>query len=148
MAWEIFTRKVQYRGSPAASFTKLGRLAFNKAATAKFERDAVENVLLLWNAEDRLIGVRPIVKKDTRAYKVHYGVKGNGCGFSAATFLNHIGFDVSETRTLPAHWDDQEEMFIIEVPEEYLIKNKQRSISSINPGGRRVLLREAETDSA
>ena len=148
MAFEIFSRKTQYKGSPAVSFTKLGRFAFNKAATVKFETNAVENVLLLWDDENKLIGVRPIGKKDVRAYAVHYGKKGNGCGFSATTFLEHIGYDVSETRSIATRWDDQDEMFIIEVPAEYLIKGKQRSITSIKTGGRKVIVRDTETGSA
>ena len=124
MAFEIFSRKVQWRGKPSVSFTKLGRFAFNKGATAQFEKNAVENVLLMWDAEKHLVGVRPITKKDNRAYKVHMGKKGNGCGFSASTFLKYIGFDTSETRTMPTMWDEQEEIFVIEVPENYIKKAK------------------------
>ena len=78
MGFEIFNRKVQWSGSPAITFNKLGRVSFNKAATALFEKNAVENVLLLWDEQNRLVGVRPITKKDNRAYKLHFGKKGNG----------------------------------------------------------------------
>jgi hypothetical protein len=122
MPFEIFSRKVNYGGSPAVTFTRNGRFAFNKASTALFEKNAIENVLLLWDKERRLIGVRPITKKDTRAYKVRTGNKGNGCGFTASTFFKYVGVDVSDSRTMPARWDEQEEMFLIEVPEEYLKK--------------------------
>jgi len=120
MGFEIFSRKVQWKGSPSVTFTKLGRFAFNKAATAQFEKNAIENVLLLWDAEKRIVGVRHITKKDMRAYKVHSGKGGNGCGFSASTFLRYIGYDVSQSRSMPAKWDETEETFLIEVPEEYL----------------------------
>lgn len=122
MPFEIFTRKVQYKGEPSVSLTKLGRFAFNKAATEHFEKNAIEFLLLLWDKERRLIGVRPISKKDTRSYQLRTGKKGNGSGFSASTFLDHIGLDYSETRTFPAQWDEHEAMFIIEVPKEYLKK--------------------------
>lgn len=127
MAFEIFSRKIQRGGGPSVSFTTLGRFAFNKSATAIFEDKAVENVLLMWDKEKRLIGVRQITKKDNRAYKVHFGKKGNGCGFSASTFLKHIGLNESERRTMPTNWDEQEGMFLIEVPEEYLKKDKPQS---------------------
>jgi hypothetical protein len=122
MGFEIFNRKVQWGGSPAVAFTKLGRFAFNKAASGQLEKAAVENVLLMWDKEQRLIGVRPITKKDNRAYKLHWGKRGDGCGFSAATFLKYIGYDTSETRSLPAQWDEQEQIYKIEVPEVYLRK--------------------------
>ena len=63
MAFVVFNRKVQNGGSPAVTFTTNGRLAFNKAATAKFEKHDVEYVLLLWDAEGKRIGVQPIPKK-------------------------------------------------------------------------------------
>jgi hypothetical protein len=126
MAFEIFARKVLWKGSPSVTFSKLGRFSFNKSATAQFEKNAIENVLLLWDAEKRLIGVRPITKKDARSYKVHMGKNGNGCGFSASTFLKYIGYDITESRSMPAKWDDSAEMFIIEVPEEYLKSNQEK----------------------
>jgi hypothetical protein len=108
----------------------LGRVSFNKAATALFEKNAVENVLLLWDEQNRLVGVRPITKKDNRAYKLHFGKKGNGAGFSAATFLTYIRYDLSESRSILARWDEQEQMFVIEVPQEYLGKDIQRPVAT------------------
>ncbi len=137
MGFEIYSRKIQRGGTPSVSFTTLGRLAFNKAATALFEKNAVEKVLLLWDPEKRLIGIRPITKTDPRAYKVHYGKRGNGCGFSAVTFLKYIGYSrKGETQTLPAKWNEQEEMFIVEVPEQLLENEREQSIPFLLPGKR------------
>jgi len=130
MAFEIFTRKIQRGRSPSVSFTTLGRLGFNKSATALFEKHAVENVLLMWDTEKRLIGIRPIAKKDDRAYKVHYGKRGNGCGFSAVTFLKYIGYKEGERQTLPAKWDEQESMFIVALPEKLPQKGNEEATSS------------------
>ncbi len=118
MAYEIFTRKVRRVGSPAVTLSTLGRLALNKAAADILHRSAVEHVLLLWDAEARKFAVRPITKKDERAYKLHYGKKGNGAGFSAVTFLAHIGYDYSKTRSHPAIWNEDQQMFEVEVPQE------------------------------
>jgi len=124
MSFEIFDRKVKYSGSPAMTFTTNGRISFNKSATAIFEKKAVENILLLWDKDKRIIGVRPIIKKDSRAYKVHYGKRGNGCGFSATTFLRHIRYNVNETQSIDTEWDEQEQMFLAELPEELLKKEE------------------------
>jgi hypothetical protein len=56
------------------------------------------------------------------------GARGNGCGFSATTFLKYIGIDLSESRSMPAKWDDGEEMFLIEVPQEYFKKAQDRPL--------------------
>jgi hypothetical protein len=142
MGFEIFSRKIQRGGGPSLSFTKLGRFAFNKSATTQFENNAVENVLLMWDNEKRLIGIRPITKKDPRAYKVHYGKKGNGCGFSATTFLKYIGYKEKETQTVSARWDEQEAMFVVEVPEQFLGKEKGEPLPLSQRKGRKIRLIE------
>ncbi len=131
MAWEIFTRKVRKSASPSITFNKLGRLSLNKAATATLEKEAVEFVLLLWDAAKRQVGVRPITKKDQRSYRLAYGKKGNGAGFSAKTFMDHIGYDYSETRSFPTKWDEGESMFIAEIPAEHLQNNRQQVLVAI-----------------
>ncbi len=128
MAFEIYNRKVVRRGSPSVTATKLGRLAINKTATQYFEKLAVEFVLLLWDAELRKIGVRPIIKKDPRAYRVVYGEKGNGAGFSAKTFLDYIGLDFSSSRAMPANWNAEQEILEVEVPQDFLAGKAQQKL--------------------
>src|SRR3989304_4608484 len=127
MAFEIFTRKIKRIGSPGATMSKMGRFALNKTATVKLEGDAVENVLLLWDKDRRIIGVRPITKKDARSYKIHYDKRGGGSGFSAKTFFDYIGYDYTVTRTFPAIWNEQEMAFLIEIPEAHLQTEGQQT---------------------
>jgi len=139
MAWEIFSRKVRRIGSPSVTFNKLGRISLNKAATAVLERDAVEFVLVLWDPAKLQVGIRPITKKDQRAYRLAYGKKGNGAGFSAKTFLDHIGYDNSESRSTPLRWDEGESMFIADVPADYFRANPQQPLLAVEHSrGKRV----------
>jgi hypothetical protein len=133
MPFEIFSRKVVRRGSPSVTATKLGRMAINKAATAYLEKYAVEFVLLMWDADLRKIGVRPISKKDPRAYKVTYGDKGNGAGFSAKTFFDYIGLDYSMSRVFPATWNTEQEILELDVPEEFLKTSAQQKLLEMGP---------------
>ena len=128
MPYEIFTRKVRRMASPAVTFNKMGRLQFNKAATAKLEKDAAENVLLLWDATLRKVGIRSITKKDPRSYKIAYGVKGNGAGFSAKTFFDYIGLDYSETRSIPVEIGEGDILLEFQIPEDYFTQNGQRHL--------------------
>jgi hypothetical protein len=95
-------------------------MAINKRATAFFEKNAVEYVLLLWDGDQKKIAIRPIAKRDQRAYRLKYGDKGNGAGFSAKTFFDHIGLDYSESRPMPASWDVEQDMLVVDVPTEHL----------------------------
>ena len=131
MAWEIFTRKVRRSAGPSITFNKLGRIALNKTATTILEKEAVESVLLLWDSAKRQLGVRPITKKDQRSYRLAYGKRGNGAGFSAKTFMDYIGYDYSESRSYPAKWDEAESMFIAEIPAEHLQKNQQQPLLTV-----------------
>jgi len=131
MGFEIFTRKVSRIGTPAVSFNTLGRMGLNKAATSVLEHEAVEYVLLLWDQEKHRIGIRPIKKKDSRAYHVSFAKKGNGSGFSAKTFLDYIGYDFSETRSVAAEWNDAEGMFEAEMPIEGLKSERQQRLTPV-----------------
>jgi hypothetical protein len=106
----------------------MARLQLNKAATVKLEKEAVENVLLLWDPDLNKIALRSISKKDPRAYKVKYGVKGNGAGFSAKTFFDYIGLDTSETKSLPLDPGEGDILFEAQIPEEYFAKGRQRHL--------------------
>lgn len=128
MAFEIFTRKLRRSGTPSVTFSKLGRMQFNKLATSMFEKDAVENVLLLWDTDRNLVGVRPITKKDSRAYKLHYGEKGNGAGFSAKTFFDYIGVDYSESKSYGIEAGDGDILMTFQIPDECFAKKRQQHL--------------------
>jgi len=123
MAYEIFERKRQYSGSEAVTITKYGHLSFNKAAANKLKKEAVEDVLLLWDKEKRSIGIRAINKKDARAFAIHWSKRGDGAGFSIGSFVKHIEYNASESRAFPLQWDDEQRMFEFEIKkEEYFVE--------------------------
>lgn len=111
--------------------TKLGRIALNKSATIRLEKDAVEFVILLWDQDSRKIAIRPITKKDPRAYRVSYGQKSNGAGFSAKTFLDFIEFDFTQSRNMPVEWNEQENMYEAQVPTEFFKDSRQRKLIAL-----------------
>jgi hypothetical protein len=134
MAFEVFSRKVRRLASPQITLTTLGRIALNKAATAVLEKQVVENVVLLWDAETKRFAIRPISKKDPRAYRVHYGKKGNGAGFSAVTFLDHIGYNYKDVSTsFPADWNEEEGMFLVSLI-DVVLGQKQLPLTALDGG--------------
>jgi hypothetical protein len=119
MAYEVFVRKARRTGTPSASFQTSGRIALNAAATKILTDLAVEMVLLLWDPVAKKVGIRPAFKKDQKSYKLSRTGKGNGAGFSAVTFFEHIGFDhTKETKSFPAEWNSETQMFEINMAEE------------------------------
>jgi hypothetical protein len=120
MAWEIFDRKTARTVEPTVTLTTLGRLALNRGAASILEKIAAEQVFLLWDSLANKVAVKVTGKKDPRSYHLHYGAKGNGAGFSAVTFLNHIKYDWSETRMFPLEWNEAEGMFTFSIPSDNL----------------------------
>ena len=122
MAYEIFNKKTQYRGTDAVTITKYGQLSFNKAASGILKKEAIDKVLLLWDKEKLSIGIRAINKKDTRAFVVRWSSRGDGAGFSIASFIKFIEYNASESRTFPVQWDDEQRMFEFKLNEDYFTK--------------------------
>jgi len=134
MAFEVFSRKVRRLASPQVTLTTLGRMAFNKAATEVFEKQVVENVVLLWDVETKRFAVKPISKKDSRAYRVHYGKNGNGAGFSAVTFLDHIGYNYHDSsNSFPAEWNEEEGMLLVSLA-DVVLGQKQLQLTALEGG--------------
>lgn len=132
MPFEVFSRKVSRVGTPMMTFTTLGRIALNKSATRVLEKDAVEFVVLLWDRDSRRVGIRPLTKRDPRAYRVGYGKKGNGAGFSAKTFLDYIEYDFSVSRSFPAEWNDKEGQLEAQIPSEHFKDTRQQRLLPVD----------------
>src|SRR5262249_19556502 len=115
------------------------RVALNKSATKVLEKDAVEFVVLLWDRESRMVGVRPLTKRDPRAYRVAYGQKGNGAGFSAKTFMDFIEYDYTVSRSFPVEWNDKEGMLVAQIPAEHFKDTRQLKLSNIDSSSRHPL---------
>lgn len=136
MAYEIFTRKRSVATSPSLNISTKARVSLNGATTALLKQHGVEFILLMWDAELRRIALRPVVKKDSRAYGISY-TKSNSM-FTAKMFLEHIGYDYSQGRSLPVSWNETESIFEIDIPEDALREDAQAQpkLPAINSNGR------------
>jgi hypothetical protein len=120
VSWQIYEKTKSRRSSePTMTVSKkFGRLSFNASAAELMKLNAMETVLLMWNPETRQIGVRNVMKKDARSYTLRFSKKQYGAGFAARTFLNHIGYDYSVTRSFPCEWNEQDGIFVIQLTED------------------------------
>jgi hypothetical protein len=139
MAYEIYERKILRVSSPAITLNRRGRLVFNVAATEILDKAGVENVFLLWDGDRRRFAVRATNKKDHRTVKVRYAAKRKWAAISAKGFLEHIGHDTDKTTALAAKWDDQENQFEVEMPEQ------ASPSDTLVVGGNRIIARRART---
>ena len=118
MAWEVYTRQVIRTGEPTVTITKMGRLAMNMRATSLLEAENATHVVILWDSDLKKCALKLATSKEIGAYKLTYNLKSNGAGFSAVTFLNHIRYDWTETRSFNAEWDSTSKMLVFSIPEK------------------------------
>jgi len=116
MAYEIFEKVIRRVTTPMLTISQLGRLNFNTAASEVLHEHAVEDVLLMWDKELRKIAIRGINKKDTRSYRMRFSRRNKSAGFAAKPFLEHIGYNYSQTRSYPCTWNEEQGMFEAALP--------------------------------
>ena len=136
MSYQIFEKRNTRVTTPAVTLTTNGRIVLNVAAARIFHANAVEYLLLLLDREQNRMALRPITKKDARAYKVTYGKKLNGCSFSGKSFLDFAKFDYSKKRTFPAVWNENDGLLEVSLTVESLKEDKQHRLLPVETGKR------------
>ena len=108
MNLEVFAKTARRQNNPPtlSIAAKSGRIGLNKASAALLP-EHTENVLLLWDKDEQVIGIRPIKKKDLKAFRITFN-QGGGGAIAAKTFCDFIGIDYSETIHLSAEWNEGE----------------------------------------
>jgi hypothetical protein len=140
MAFEIYTKERQSKSlAPVLSISaKLGRCTLNRAAAERFDKEAVQSVLLLWDAETQRIAIRPITSKHPSSFNVRYArdkkdKRAMSAAFSGITFLKHIGYDMSDTKGYPLQWVAEQSHFEVQIPAERF-QAKQQPLVAVEGG--------------
>jgi len=123
LGYEIYVKEFASRSSaPTITLAgKLGRITLNRSAAEMFDKDAIQHVLLLWDKDSLKFAIRPLTKKDDRAFNIRYSKKDKqviGAAFSGVMFLRHIGYDFTTTGTYPLTWNADISMFEVQLPKE------------------------------
>jgi hypothetical protein len=125
MGYTIFEKEYPSKSTtPTITISPLGRCALNRAAAEMLSKDAVDNVLLLWDEEAKKFAIRPITKKDNRSFTIRYTTRAKddktvvGAAFSGVMFLNHIKYDASTTGTYPITRTSDGSLYEVQLPAE------------------------------
>jgi len=125
MGYTIFEKQYPSKSIDSTiTISPLGRCTLNRAAAEILSKDAVENVLLLWDQDTKKFAIRPIAKKDHRSFQIRYQMKRKddktivGAAFSGVMFLKHIGYDMSRTGTYPVTRSSDGGLFEVQLPVE------------------------------
>ena len=125
MGYTIFEKEYPSKSTaPTITISPLGRCALNRAAAEMLSKDAVENVLLLWDEDAKKFAIKPVGKKDSRSFAVRYTQKAKddktivGAAFSGVMFLKHIKYDASTTGIYPITRTNDGALYELQLPAE------------------------------
>jgi len=104
MAYTVYERKVWRKSSAAVSITCGGRIYLNAVMARLFHENGFNWALLLEDAAQRKIAVRPLTRSDKRAYRICYSARLSQAGIHAKSFLLLLGWD-RRGYQLDARWD-------------------------------------------
>ena len=107
MAYELFTRKRSHGGPPAVTVTKNGMFVINSSALEKY-MGTNQFVHVYYDKDAGKVGLKPLAKKVEKAYRLNLSPKGNVGTVSATSFLSFIGYELKDTTSFPAEWNQQE----------------------------------------
>jgi len=141
MAYTIFEKQYPSKSlSPTITISPLGRCTLNRAAAELLSKDAVDLVLLLWDKDVKKFALRPISKKDHRAFQIKYFKKKTdpniivGAAFSGVMFLKSIGYAMQPTGTYPFARSEDGSLFEVQLPQERF--NQQPLLTAVEGGKR------------
>ena len=116
MGYELFDNKAVRLGSPALTITGDGRMSINADAGDLLRRVGAKFVHILWDAAANKIALRPLTEADTSAFKLTSKSGRRGMVISGATFLRHIGWDVSKPATIAVKWNEKTKVLEASLP--------------------------------
>src|SRR5580704_16662343 len=108
MSYELFDSKSIRIGSPAITIQPDGRVALNADVGDILASLGAKYAQILWNRENLKLAIRPLSKRDARAFKLTFLKGKRGGSLSARSFLNYIQWRQEGSLTTPVHWNEKE----------------------------------------
>jgi hypothetical protein len=113
MGFEKFTETARsYRAK--VSIRSNGTIGLNGGAVNKFNLERFEWVILYFDKERKLIGIKPTASENEEGtHKINRGK--TGAWIAARRFLDYYEAGITKTKRFDATWDDKEKMIIVQV---------------------------------
>lgn len=118
MAYELFDSKAVRIGSPALTIQTDGRIALNADVGDIVAALGAKYAQILWDNESLKLAIRPLPKRDARAFKLTF-MKGKRGGYlTARSFINYIQWKHPRPFTTSVHWNEKEGLLEAVLPRE------------------------------
>jgi hypothetical protein len=117
MAYELFDSKAARIGSFALSIQGDVRIALNADVGDVLTSLGAKYVQILWDRERFRLGIRPLQKRDARAFKLTFYQGKRGASLSAQSFLHYIQWRPGPFSTA-VQWNEKESLLEAILPRE------------------------------
>jgi hypothetical protein len=97
-----------------------GRVNLDADTTTYLLRSGIEAVRLLWNAEQRIMVLKPVKFTTEFSYPIVRDKKSKQATFSAQRFFRRVGWRTEQALMLPLKWKDRERLLEVALPPELL----------------------------
>jgi hypothetical protein len=118
MPYELFDSKAVRIGSPALAIHKDGRISLNADVGDILTSRGAKYAQILWDRETLKLGIRPLAKRESRAFKLTFMRGKRGASLSARSFLNYIQWRQSKPFTTAVQWNEKEGLLEAVLPRE------------------------------
>ena len=118
MAYELFDSKAIRIGSPALTIGTDGRVTLNADVGDILASLGARYAQILWDRESFRLAIRPLTRRDQRAFKLTVVQGKRGASFHARSFLNYIQWQPSNRFTTAVHWNEKEGLLETVLPRE------------------------------
>lgn len=98
---------------PKASVRSNGTIGLSEAAVEKFGLKAYKNVVLHYDAEHHLVGVKPTKADEDGVHTMNFGK--TGAWVAARRFVDYFGIAPPKTKKSDAKWDEKEKMIVFDI---------------------------------
>jgi hypothetical protein len=117
MAYELFDSKATRIGPLALTIQGDVRIALNADVGDLLTSRGAKYAQILWDRDSLKIGIRPLQKRDGRAFKLTFYKSKRGASLSAQSFLHYIQWKPGSFAT-PVHWNEKEALLEAVLPRE------------------------------
>ena len=114
MGFKLYENKGGRSSKPKASITTAGQIGLNAASVNKYLKD-VEYIHLLYDEENKIIGIKKAKKDDSNIFKLTRSGEQGTSSIAGRSFLGFFEIDYSKSRKFIPEWDSKNEMLLIKI---------------------------------
>lgn len=114
MTFELYTRKRIVTDKPKVSILKQGIIGLNQSCYSKYFK-SYNYVYLLFDKENRKIGLKPTNEEDNNTLKIRVSRDGRLAQISASAFLNYFDIQHDESQPYDCEWDQNNQLLVVQL---------------------------------